>query len=222
MERARHGSNDHNTGIIKLYDFLLPANDLVTVIRVIGRGGVRISEFVPSGEFVPTEDVHAWIDRAVAEYGNTLYRVAYHCLRSHADAEDIVHDVLVCCLEKAPVFHDREHEKAWLIRVTVNRCRDVSRTAWKRRVVGLEHRPEQSGRDRIPSHSLLSEVLALPPDYSTVLYLHYYEGYSVREIARILQKHERAVQSRLYRARQALKQRLEGIDLACVLSETGG
>ena len=132
-------------------------------------------------------------------------------MKNKEDAEDIVHDVFIKWLEKAPVFEDESHEKAWFIRVTVNACKDLFRLAWRSKTVGLNDNLD------IPYHQqscMLDEVKALPPAYSTVIYLHYYEGYTMSEIAQILHKTKRSVEALIYRARIELKTRLEVIDNA--------
>lgn len=145
----------------------------------------------------------------VLSHADTIYRVAFHYLKKKEDAEDIVHDVFIKWMENPPSFADESHEKAWFIRVTINACKDVLRSAWRRKTVGIDSCTDRSAPQEF---SLLNEVKAMPPEDSTVIYLHYYEGYRVQEIARILHKNPLAVQSRLYRARQKLKRRLEDTD----------
>lgn len=148
----------------------------------------------------------ASVERTIAAYGDLLYRVAFHHLKTREDAEDVAHDVFVKWLEKAPQFASSDHEKAWFIRVTLNACADFRRRAARRPTVTLEACPEPAAPE---TGSVLEDVLALPPRLSTLIYLHYYEGYSVREIAALLGKTESAVQSQLYRARQKLKEERE-------------
>lgn len=148
----------------------------------------------------------ASVERIVQSYADLVFRIAFHYMGNRADAEDIVHDVLLKWLEQTPAFSGQEHEKAWFIRVAINACKDRKRSAYRRKTVGLD-----ACRDVVcmPESSLIQELISLPADDRTVLYLHYYEGYSIKEIARIVKKSDRAVQSRLYRARQKLKERLE-------------
>lgn len=148
----------------------------------------------------------AAVDKIVETYSKTVYRVALHYLKNQADAEDVVHDVFLKWLEHPPAFQDETHEKAWFIRVTVNACKDVVKSAWRRKTVGLDDCPELPFPQPF---SLLDEVTALPPLYSTVLYLHYYEGYTAEEIAGMLHKTKRSAEALLYRARNELKTRLE-------------
>lgn len=154
-------------------------------------------------------DIEKLSDCTALSYADTIYRVAFHYLKKKEDAEDIVHDVFIKWMENPPSFADESHEKAWFIRVTINACKDVFRSAWRRKTVGIDNCAD------IPAaqgFSLLDEVTALPPEDSAVIYLHYYEGYNVREIAQIVHKNPLAIQSRLYRARQKLKRRLEDTD----------
>ena len=148
----------------------------------------------------------AAVERTITVYGDLLYRIALHHLKTREDAEDVAHDVFVKWLEKAPVFLSDEHEKAWLIRTTINAGMDFRRRAARRLTVALDACPEPAAPE---TGSVLEDVLALPPHLSTLIFLHYYEGYSIREIAALLGKTESSIQSRLYRARQKLKQERE-------------
>ena len=118
------------------------------------------------GSFQPAAGSGTAGDRVVECYADTIYRVAVHYLKVREEAEDIVHDVLLKWLEKAPSFHSEEHEKAWFLRVTVNACKDRRKSAYFARRVALDRCPE------LPADSpstLLEEVLSLPL-YSTLLY----------------------------------------------------
>lgn len=148
----------------------------------------------------------AAVERTITVYGDLLYRIALHHLKTREDAEDVAHDVFIKWLEKAPAFSSDEHEKAWLIRTTINACTDFRRRAARRLTVALDACPEPPAPE---TGSMLEDVLALPPHLSTLIFLHYYEGYSIREIAALLGKTESSIQSRLYRARQKLKQERE-------------
>lgn len=148
----------------------------------------------------------AAVERTITVYGDLLYRIALHHLKTREDAEDVAHDVFVKWLEKAPAFSSDEHEKAWLIRTTINACTDFRRRAARRLTVALDACPEPPAPE---TGSVLEDVLALPPPLSTLIFLHYYEGYSIREIAALMGKTESSIQSRLYRARQKLKQERE-------------
>lgn len=143
------------------------------------------------------------VERILKTYRDTLYRTAYLLLGNPHDVEDVLQEVLLRYLEKAPVFASPEHEKAWLLRVTSNRCKDCLRFRKKTRYADLESLAESfpvSGqRDNF------IELFALPAKWKTVLILYYFEGYQLKEIAQILKISESAAKKRLQRARDALK-----------------
>ena len=141
-------------------------------------------------------------------YGPMVYRLAMVYLGRRADAEDITQEAFLRLLYKAPVFADGEHEKRWLLRVTVNLCRDQLKGFWRKRAVELE--PDLPVRDA-ESLGLAEAIVALPEKYKAVIHLHYYEGYSVAEIGEILKLGESAVKMRLKRGRELLKQEMEGV-----------
>ena len=140
-------------------------------------------------------------------YGKAVYRLAMVYLGRHADAEDVTQEVFVRLLYRAPAFADGEHEKRWLLRVTANLCKDQLKGFWRRQVTELE--------DTLPAappeeQEALAAVMALPQQYKLPIHLHYYEGYSVAEIAEILKLGQSAVKMRLKRGREMLKLELEG------------
>lgn len=148
--------------------------------------------------------------QAVERYADRLYRLAFSYCRNRADAEDVVQDTFLKLLRHPRDFRDESHLRAWLIRVTANGCKDLLRAPWRRRCCSLEEAAEPA--TLMPEESeLLSAVLALPAKYRGVIHLYYYEDYSVREIAALLELSETAVQTRLLRARQRLKKELGGI-----------
>ncbi len=146
-------------------------------------------------------------DELFHTYADMVYRLAFLRLRSSADAEDILQEVFVRCLRNGKAFHDAEHQKAWLIRVTVNCTKTLATSAWRRHTV-----PERDDvLTEMEDHTdVYAAVLALPKDYRTAIHLHYYEGYSVREIAKLTGSTEQAIKSRLFRARGMLHERLKG------------
>jgi RNA polymerase sigma-70 factor (ECF subfamily) len=148
------------------------------------------------------------VDFGVVErYGDRLLRTAVAVLKSHAEAEDVVQDVFVKYFEKRPQFESAEHEIAWLMRVTINMARSRLRTSWWRLTEPLlETIPAQDESQ----HEVMEAVLALPAKYRVVIHLHYYEGYSTREIAEILTRKEATVRQQLTRARRILGDILEG------------
>ena len=150
-------------------------------------------------------DLNQTLQQAVRTHSTSLVRLAFTYTKNVQDAEDIVQEVFFTYLGKAPTFLDAAHEKAWLIRVTANKCRDALR---KRRNAPL---PLSEDIVSLPveERTLLCAVLALEDKYRLPLHLHYYEGYSIAEIARILQANPATVGSWLQRGRAHLKQQLE-------------
>ncbi len=147
-------------------------------------------------------------ERIVSTYADTLLRLCFTYLGSVQDAEDIVQTVYLKLLVSGPEFQSPEHEKAWLIRTAVNACKDELR-AFRRRAVPLEVIPEKTAPE-IPASPVLDSVMALPEKYRGVIYLFYYEGYSIREIAELLGRSETAVAAQLSRGRGKLRKMLGG------------
>lgn len=140
-------------------------------------------------------------------YGKMLYRMCMVILGNRQDAEDAVQDTFAKYLKTRPVFREAEHEKAWFLRVAENRCRDKRHAAFFRHTVSLEELGEYA---ETPEESeVISKLAELPPRSRSVLYLHYVEGYRVREIAQLLHIREGAAKTALCRAREALRNKLK-------------
>lgn len=148
---------------------------------------------------------------AAGRYQDMIYRVALHTLGSAADAEDAVQEVLLRLYTAKNPPAGEEHLSHWLLRVTVNVCRDTLRSPWRRRRVPLEEVPAPPEFDREEQALLYQAVLGLPEKYRTVLVLFYYEDLSVREIGALLGVQPTAVTTRLSRARKLLGERLKGV-----------
>lgn len=145
---------------------------------------------------------------ALRQYQDTVYRTALHVTGCPQDAEDAVQEVFLRLFTQRTPFQGPEHLRYWLIRVTVNVCRDMLRSPWRRRRASLTEVPDEPVFDHPEQGELYREVLALPEKYRTVLFLFYYEELSVREIAEILGLQTTAVTTRLHRARAKLKEHL--------------
>ena len=144
-------------------------------------------------------------DAAYAAYGPMVYRLAMVYLGCSADAEDVTQEAFIRLLYHAPAFADAEHEKRWLLRVTVNLCRNQLKGFWRKRAVTLDldiEDPESLG--------VLETIVELPEKYKAPILLHYCEGYSVAEVGEILRLGQSAVKMRLKRGRELLKLELEG------------
>lgn len=150
-------------------------------------------------------------NRAVELYGDTVRRICMIHLKNRADTEDIFQNVFLKYVLRTAPFDSPEHEKAWIIRVTSNACRDLLKSFFRSRTVSLDtliKKPQEMPED----HSdILEAVLALPEKYKDPIYLHYYEGYTAEEIGQILGKNTNTVYTLLTRARKMLKTRLEGV-----------
>ena len=147
----------------------------------------------------PADGVEAVLDK----YGNNLYRICLITLKNQADAEDALQDTLVRYLQKAPRFESEEHQKAWLIRVAVNICRDMLR---KRRYhqEELENIPVPQADEQ--QQSALDALLTLPEQFRIPMTLHYVEGCSVAELAKLLSLTQSAVKMRLSKGRTLLRE----------------
>ena len=147
---------------------------------------------------------------AMAAHGDAVYRLALCRLQSTADAEDVYQDVFLRLFRQDCAGWDSAHLRAWLLRAAVNRCADVGRFRLRRGTVPLEALADHSIPTDPGASELWEAVSALPPRFRTVVHLHYAEGYSTGEIARILSIPAATVRTRLRRAREKLKHALGG------------
>lgn len=153
--------------------------------------------------------VDAEADRLVQTYADLILRLSYTYLHSTHDAEDICQNVLMKLMVGNQAFESSEHERAWIIRTTANACKDVLKSARKRTSVSLQAAANASAPEP-PDSGVLDAVMELPDTYREAIYLHYYEGYTVREIACMIGHSEDAVAAHLSRGRAKLRVLLEG------------
>lgn len=155
---------------------------------------------------------------AMAAHGGSVYLVALAQTRSEADAQDVAQDVFCRLLTDDTAFTSDEHLRAWLLRVTVNRCRELRRTPWRRRVESAEELAQLPAPDAPVEDEALEELRAdpvwqalqsLPEKLRVVALLHYVEEYTTREIARIVGSPPATVRTRLHRARKQMRETLE-------------
>ena len=144
---------------------------------------------------------------AFETYTDTVYRVAVHNTRSVSDAEDVTQETFLRLLQCRKAFRDTEHLKAWLLRVTINLCKNHLRDT--RREIPAEDVPAPLHAE---TDSVLDAVRALPENERNAVYLHYYEGYTAAEIASILSSRTNTVLSWLRRGRETLRETLGGLD----------
>ena len=147
------------------------------------------------------------IEEVVTKYSPMLYRICVVMLGNEADAQDAVQDTICRYLECRKEFRDGEHEKAWLIKVAQNRCRDMRRFQMRHPQVTID---EITASYENPEYSqVLAELVALPLTVKAAVYLHYIEGYKTAEVSEILGISVNAVKKRLQRGRKLLRLRLE-------------
>lgn len=144
--------------------------------------------------------------RLVKLYRGTVFRAAYCCLQSYAEAEDITQEVFLSLYTYSGSFNDDSHIKAWLLRVTVNKCRNLLKSAFIRLRAPLDEAEEIAVVTE--ENELLKVAMTLKPKLRTPLYMYYYEEYSVKEIAELLGEKETTITTRLSRGRQRLKELL--------------
>lgn len=141
-------------------------------------------------------------------FGNTVFRVAFNRLRNYSDAEDITQEVFLALYKCGKDFDSDEHLKAWLIRTTINKCVDLKKSFWFLRTEPINETLAYTLDET--DKTVLSEIQKLSPVYRDVIYLYYYEGYQINEIASITGVSVNTASSRLKRARKKLGMILEG------------
>ncbi len=151
-------------------------------------------------------DIDEKVQALVVNYSKTITRVAFTYLKNISDAEDISQEVFLTYLRTQPIFQSVEHEKAWLIRITINKCKNHLKSPWFRNIFPV---PEDLSYLPKEEDEALAAVLALDRKYRIPIHLHYYEGYTIEEIAEILDSKVGTVSSWLSRGRKILKKRLE-------------
>ncbi len=150
------------------------------------------------------------VNAAIERYSDTVRRLCMIYLKNYADTEDIFQTVFLKYVLSSVSFENQEHEKAWLIRVTINACKDLRRSFFARNTVSLDEIIEQAAEIPPDYTEVLEAVLSLPQKYRDVVYLYYYEEYTAEQIGRILGKNVNTVYTNLARARQTLREKLGG------------
>lgn len=153
------------------------------------------------------------VAQAIERYADTVQRLCMVYLKNDADSEDIFQNVFLKYALHSAAFESQEHEAAWIVRVTINACKDMLRNVFRRRTVSLD---QVAGLPEItdPVHrEVLEAVLSLPEKYRVAIYLHYYEGYTAPEIGKLTGRNVNSVYTLLNRGKMMLKEVLadEGI-----------
>ena len=139
-----------------------------------------------------------------------VYQLAMVLMGHISDAEDVTQTVFLKAWEKKPDFRDADHEIAWILTTTRNQCKDIHKSFYRRKRADLENAPEPQVTLETQMDSEIWEALqSLAEKYRMVLYLYYYEGYSVRELSVILRRRESTLQTQLATGRKQMKSLLE-------------
>lgn len=149
------------------------------------------------------------VSKAIDRYADTVRRICMVHLKNYADTEDIFQDVFLKYALSSGIFENENHEKAWIIRVTVNACKDLIKSFFRSKTISLDELMDEPVRMEEGQKEILEIVLNLPEKYKDIVYLHYYEGYSAVEIGKLLGKNVNTVYTLLSRARKILQERLE-------------
>ena len=147
------------------------------------------------------------IKNMIEKYSGLVYKVAITRSGNIENAEDVFQEVFIKYSQKMPKFENEEHEKAWFIRVTINLTKNLHNQAWNRKTVPLEETIHFEVKEE---ENIFQIVSTLPQNYRTVVYLFYYEGYKIKEISKILKTREGTIKTWLSRARESLKEKIEG------------
>lgn len=148
------------------------------------------------------------VNQAIEQYSDTVRRLCMVYLKNYADTEDVFQTVFLKYILSSVSFESAEHEKAWLIRVTVNTCKDLLKNFFRRHTVSLDEIMEQPAQLPPDHREVLEAVLSLPEKYKEVIYLYYYEEYTAPQISKILGKNVNTVYTLLTRSKKILKEKL--------------
>ena len=138
-----------------------------------------------------------------------LYRICFTYMKNRADTEDMVQDTFIQLMNKGPKFQNEEHEKAWLIRVATNLCKNKLKHWWSKNI-SFEKKHSKFHINELEIDGTLQVILDLPDKYKTAIYLYYYEEYTSMEISKILGIPASTIRNHLYEARNILKDQLGG------------
>lgn len=141
------------------------------------------------------------------KYKNMLFQITMSYLGNKYDCEDVIQEAFIRLCYYAPDFEEDENEKRWLIRITINMCKNHVKSFWNRMKVPIEGLEEYYSQEN--EKEIMTDIIRLPIKYKSIILLHYIEGYKISEISKILNLSESAVKMRLKRGRALLKIEME-------------
>lgn len=150
-----------------------------------------------------------YVSYMINKYSDMVYRIAYTRTNNKQDSEDVFQEVFLRLAKKMPSFKNEDHQKAWLIRVTLNCSNNFINSSWNKKTQGLDENMPFETKESI---ELYTYIAKLHVKYRTVIYLYYYEGYKINEISKILKTNESTIKTRLSRAKEQLKEFMKGDD----------
>lgn len=148
-----------------------------------------------------------YLENMIEKYSDMVYRLALTRTKSKENSEDVYQEVFLRLSKKLPNFESEEHEKAWIIKVTINCSKNLLNSAFLRYKAEMKEEIAFETKER---HDIYYAVQELPIKYRTIIHLYYYEKYKINEISEILNINENTIKSRLSRAREKLKEKVEG------------
>ena len=172
----------------------------LSIVLLVKGGREMIKPLPARGKVASSQS----IEEIYGRHFDMVYRIGFTYLKNTSDTEDAAADVFVKLMKKGVEFQNAEHEKAWLIRTTINTCKDSLKHWWRSRV-DIDDCVNLQSEDPYHIDETLKTVMELPVHYKDVIYLFYYEGYTSEEVAGILGKPHSTIRSHLREARELLK-----------------
>ena len=165
----------------------------------------------------------AWLENLMDQYGDRLTKLAYSYLKDWGRSQEVVQDVFLTCYQQYDTYEEINSYKAWIYRITINRCKDVLKSSWAKRVVlnnqlfqymqTNEPAPHMTSLQREGDEELADSVLSLPIKYRETIHLHYYEDLSIPEMEALLNINQNTLKTRLRRGRKLLGETIERGDV---------
>ena len=180
----------------------------VLLVKGLGKQIINAGKLA-QGLLIQERLMRQTIQELVERYQNSLYAVAFNVCKNQQDAEDAVQDTFLQYYNSKKEFESEQHIRAWLIRVAINKAKNMNLSFWRKNKTSLEDYMETLVFETPESEHLFETVMGLPEKYRIVIHLFYYEDYSVREIEEILKISESNVKVRLSRGRMLLRETLK-------------